>query len=464
MAFSRTSLCSALAFTFSTLCLGSFVVSLDVQAAPVAANDQVASTAQGAAESVTAADQVTAQTAKTDTENSSATEIGAGNASGQGQEQGQESERAPLVGAADSAISSCISSFNETRERVLNANTQSVILHSNANGIAPYIALQSIGENGSHYVLWQSLNGDIKGYALREGKGFDYANNANTPLPLAWHPTLIWDHIFGSDKELKNYSCVLTGRTRVMGKRVSLLRLIPQEGLRYSFLIAKEDESDFPVELSVIDPKGGIVSRLTTMDSRIVVGVEFPISDSIFDRIEQSQQEGWLGQEHPVMAAGNTHSWSALSDDVRAAKPAAIEEAARAAEAGAGKDQAALELVLPSPTVSAGATVSASESQAAKKKKGEPLKAWPELNIPSVYTIIASGQFNQGGSQCFYQEFTDGLTSFRVYRNQRSTTFYPVLSNGSISIVRKNTMRHEYAVVGEVPVTLAEFVLTKIAE
>ena len=167
MAFSRTSLCSALAFTFSTLCLGSFVVSLDVQAAPVAANDQVASTAQGAAESVTAADQVTAQTAKTDTENSSATEIGAGNASGQGQEQGQESERAPLVGAADSAISSCISSFNETRERVLNANTQSVILHSNANGIAPYIALQSIGENGSHYVLWQSLNGDIKGYALR---------------------------------------------------------------------------------------------------------------------------------------------------------------------------------------------------------------------------------------------------------------------------------------------------------
>lgn len=466
MAFSRTSLCSALAFTFSTLCLGSFVVSLDVQAAPVAANDQVASTAQGAAESNIAADQGVAQTAPSNTENSTATESGAGDASGQGQgqEQGQESERAPLVGAADSAISSCISSFNETRERVLNANTQSVILHSNSNGIAPYIALQSIGENGSHYVLWQSLNGDIKGYALREGKGFDYANNANTPLPLAWHPTLIWDHIFGSDKELKNYSCVLTGRTRVMGKRVSLLRLIPQEGLRYSFLIAKEDESDFPVELSVIDPKGGIVSRLTTMDSRIVVGVDFPISDSIFDRIEQSQQEGWLGQEHPVMAAGNTHSWSALSDDVRAAKPAAIEEAARAAEAGAGKDQAALELVLPSPTVSAGATVSASESQAAKKKKGEPLKAWPELNIPSVYTIIASGQFNQGGSQCFYQEFTDGLTSFRVYRNQRSTTFYPVLSNGSISIVRKNTMRHEYAVVGEVPVTLAEFVLTKIAE
>ena len=465
MAFSRTSLCSALAFI---MCLGSLVVSLDVQAEPVAANDQVASTAQGAAESVTAADQKVAQSAQIDTADTTATESGAGDASGQDQGQGTDQVSAPLLGAADSAISSCISSFNETRERVLNANTQSVILHSNSNGIAPYIALQSIGDNGSHYVLWQSLNGDIKGYALREGKGFDYANNANTPLPLAWHPTLIWDHIFGSDKDLKNYSCVLTGRTRVMGKRVSLLRLIPQEGLRYSFLIAKEDESDFPVELSVIDPKGGIVSRLTTMDSRIIVGVDFPISDSIFDRIEQSQQEGWLGQEHPVWDAengsGNGHSWSALSDDVRAAKPAAIEEAARAAEGGSGKDQASLELVLPSPTVSAGATVSASASQAAKQKEGEPLKAWPELNIPSVYTIIASGQFNQGGSQCLYQEFTDGLTSFRVYRNQRSTTFYPVLSNGSISIVRKNTMRYEYAVVGEVPVTLAEFVLTKIAE
>ena len=158
MAFSRTSLCSALAF----MCLGSLVVSLDVQAEPVAANDQVASTAQGAAESVTAADQKVAQSAQIDTADTTATESGAGDASGQDQGQGTDQVSAPLLGAADSAISSCISSFNETRERVLNANTQSVILHSNSNGIAPYIALQSIGDNGSHYVLWQSLNGDIK--------------------------------------------------------------------------------------------------------------------------------------------------------------------------------------------------------------------------------------------------------------------------------------------------------------
>lgn len=400
--------------------------------------------------------------AGTKSEGAEADEAAAASASAAGDDASSAAEPVP---AGDSAIASCISSFNETRSRVLGADTQSVILHSNSNGIAPYITLQSTDDKGSHYVLWQSLNGDIKGYALRNGKGFDYANNANTPLPLAWHPTLIWDHLFGSEKELKNYSCVLTGRTRVMGKRVSLLRLVPQEGLRYSFLLAKEDESDFPVELSLMDPKGGIVSRLTTMDSRIIVGVDFPISDVVFDRIEQSQQEGTLGHEHAYAAAATP--FSAHTGSEQGARHGVLGAGAESqyADDSSEEEPSSLELMLPSPTVSAGATVAATNNSNKGKGavKAQDLKPWPELNIPSVYSIIASGEFTQGGAQCLYQEYSDGITSFRVYRNQRSTNFYPVLSNGSISIVRKNSMSYEYAVVGEVPVTLAEFVLTKIS-
>lgn len=405
--------------------------------------------------------------------------------------------KVPLLDeGADQAFASCLSSFNETRQRILQANTQSVILHSNSNGIAPFIMLQIAAENGSHYVLWQSLNGDIRGYALRDGKGFDYANNANTPLPLSWHPTLIWDNLFGAELKLKNYSCVLTGRTRVMGKRVSLLRFIPQEGLRYSLLLAKEDESDFPVELSLMDPKGGLVSRLTTMDSRIIVGVDFPLADTVFDRIERSQQEGRLGHDSLIFNR-DTDAMVAAS----AASAAASSAASAAALSAGGKNDRrdpAAQLHLPSPTVNAGAAVPASVATAAtassramganasgneamgmdmsradgvsnawaqlQATSRESLKPWPELNIPEVYTIIASGPFAQGGNQCFYQEFSDGITSFRVYRNQRSTNFYPALSNGSISCVRKNTLHHEYAVVGEVPVALAEFVLAKIVD
>ena len=89
---------------------------------------------------------------------------------------------------------------------------------------------------------------------------------------------------------------------------------------------------------------------------------------------------------------------------------------------------------------------------------------WPELNIPSVYTLVAHGKYIEGGPECIYQEYSDGITSFRVYRNKRSSIFYPVLTNGSLSVVRKNSINYEYSVVGEVPVALAEYVLTKIRD
>lgn len=361
---------------------------------------------------------------------------------------------------------SCIDSFNETRSKVLGSNTQSILMLSSPNGISPYITLQTTSDEKRRYILWQTLNGEIRGYALRDGKGFDYTNSANTPLPLSWHPTLIWDNLLSSNKEPRNYSCVLTGRTRVMGKRVSLLRLIPQEGLRYSFMIAKEDESDFPVELTIIDHEGKVASRFTVMDSRIITGVTFPVPDSVFDSVEITEQPN-------IPALNSSLTGSAHSDPVQETENG-LGQAQNLSDRisqqeltsrGRNSDET-IQRSLPAPTESAGATVAGSGTEDGVQQQGLnnalSFKSWPELNIPTVYNIVAEGRFNEGGQECFYQEYSDGLTSFRVYRNRISTIYYPVLTNGTISIVRKQNNSYEYSVVGEVPVSLAEFVLARI--
>lgn len=397
----------------------------------------------------------------------------------------------------DKAVVSCISSFNQTRKRVLEISTQSVILLSNSSGIVPFISLQSPGSKGRHYALWQTLNGDVKGYALRDGKGFDYANSAGTPSPLSWHPTLIWDNIFGSNIPLKNYSCVLTGRTRVMGKRVSLIRLIPQESLRYSFIIAKEDESNFPVELSILDNRGNVASRLTTMDSRIIAGFDFPIGDKVYDRVAKINDDSGSQSDIRSDAADssidngidnssdNIYGLTSINhgtyhDDADATNARMItdkKESSLRDNGSVTKDNSNTGLA---EIISSGekqqdksnSVIPASGSLSGELANGDSQAynsitegvVWPELNIPKVYKMVNAGLFPMAGPQCVYQEFSDGLTSFRVYRNTKSKIFYPVVNNGTLTVFRKNSSSYEYSVVGEVPLNLAEFVLTKISE
>lgn len=321
------------------------------------------------------------------------------------------------IGPIDSNhINKCFDSFKETRARVRDSSTQSVVVLSNPGGIAPFITLQSVGANGRHYTLWQTLNGEIKGYALRDGEGFDYNDSTMTALPLSWHPTFIWDSLFASDKSLNSFSCIFMGRTRVMGKRVSILRLMPQENLRYSYLLAKEDESDFPVELTILDPKGSVIERMTTMDSRSVTSLNFPINDEIFNRFQAE------------------HSQDKANSSTQEGSTGAVK----------------------------GSLSNVNSDKAAEAQNNEDPLPWPELQIPNVYQLVDSGKFAQGGPNCTYQEFSDGITSFRVYKNDPSAVLYPVLTNGTISVVRKKALKYEYSVVGEVPVSLAEYVLTRI--
>lgn len=328
-----------------------------------------------------------------------------------------------------SAENKCMSEFKSMRHRVSGNSSQSVIVQSDSSGINPYVSLHHSDEQGQHYTLWQTLNGDIRGYALRNDRGFDYVGNIMQPLSLNWHPTLIWDKLFASDSNPENYSCVLTGRTRIMGKKVSLLRLVPAEGLRYSYLIAKDDDSDFPVELSVLDSKGNITMRLTTMESRIIIGMDFPISDEVFDSAESKRKEDALKRQEnaelqePVIADRSEGSAGLTVSD-----PAGVNECADGSSCLSRSD------------------------------------IWHELNIPEVFSLSSQGRYPVSGPNCIYQEFTDGLTSFRVYRNDPVTIYYPVLNNTTLTVLRRNTIHYEYTVVGEIPLSLAEFVLNSVAQ
>lgn len=392
---------------------------------------------------------------------------------------GSNGAESAFLESTQDAASLCISSFNETRERVMSGTSQSVIVLSGDGNLLPYLTLQSSNGNGNHYVLWQSLNGDIRGYALRNGKGFDYAGSSIIPTPLSWHPTLIWDNLFGSKKELKNYSCVLTGRTRVMGRKVSLIRLIPQEGLRYSFILAKEDESDFPIELTVVDNKGNVASRLTTMDSRSIGGIDFPIKDIVFDDVEASDFRYINRKNNTKSLNKNIEDASSFDASAMLADKVAISPDSLSSQ---GVDAMSNDPSQPSlgsvESTSAGASLSndGSDSSIIKSvaEQGQELAqsveeqeqqlAWKELNIPNVFNLVAHGKYLEGGPECYYQEYSDGITSFRVYRNKRSSIFYPVLTNGALSIVRKNSLNYEFSVVGEIPVALAEYVLTKVID
>lgn len=372
-----------------------------------------------------------------------------------------------LAEAQESSMSLCWKSFDRTRNQVISSSSQSVIIQTDSKGPIPYVTLHDSDLEGNNYTLWQTLNGDIRGYALKGDIGFDYVNTLSQINPLTWHPTLIWNTLFASKKQLDDYSCVLTGRTRVMGKRVSLIRLVPQEGLRYSYLIAKDDETDFPVELTIADARGFIPMRLTVMESRVIMGMDFPVLNSIFENLEQGQDidSSLLNTIPDLSLSHNTSEFSnSLSQSV--ADKNTLQDQSSLLE---GDEQQNLNQSINSnsladitkPTPAATMTGGVPQNHLIESNLAK-FKPWRELYIPKVFKIIGEGNFSDGGVNCVYQEYSDGLTSFRVYRNDKSTVNFPLLNNATLTIFRKNGAKHEYTVVGEVTVALAEYVLSNI--
>lgn len=97
------------------------------------------------------------------------------------------------------------------------------------------------------------------------------------------------------------------------------------------------------------------------------------------------------------------------------------------------------------------------------KKKQNDLTIWPELTIPKPFTIESEGiQKQADGTELEYQSFTDGMVEFKVYKNSVSSLNIQSATDGTLTVLRRNSVKNEYAVVGEIPLELSAIVLSKI--
>lgn len=279
--------------------------------------------------------------------------------------------------------SSCMDAFNTLRNQYSDSRVQMTVVGSDPTAVVPYVMLH-VGDRDGGFDILEHLNGEIRGYALKGDSGFDYNHDRSVTGPVSWHPTLVWHKLLSKERQLNGYTCIFTGRTRLAGHRVSLLRLVPQDSLRYSYLFAMDDEFKMPVELSVLTPEGAVASRITVLGMRPLSPEEakFPLDEKVFDNF---------------------------------------------------------------------------------KIEDEPLRTgarpWAGLSIPKEFELKGEGQLTVNGAQTAYQTYGDGLVSFRVYRGPRANVLYPALNDGALTVLRKVSGNVEYAVVGEIPLRLAEHVL-----
>lgn len=277
----------------------------------------------------------------------------------------------------------CLYEFNSLRNTLDQNKVQMKTIVSDGLGVNPYLMLKANINNRS-YVIWEQLTGEFQGYALRDLVGFDYNTDRNYTGSLSWHSTHIWDKLFDPSTKIEGYSCVIAGRTRIAGQKASLLKLTPQDGKRYIYVIAKDDETSLPIELITLSPyTGNIISKITSLDTKLIKYIDFPIKDELFDNYE------------------TTDKTTDLSN----------------------------------------------------------VKQLAELNIPSFFKLVDAGTLE---NNVYYQSYSDGLSSFRVYKTQASTNFFPFANKGTVIVFRKIFKNAEYAVVGDIPPELAEFVLSKL--
>ena len=289
--------------------------------------------------------------------------------------------------ASASDVEQCELDFNSLKDTYVNSNIEATVIQSAQSEMEP-LSLVHLNKNGIPYTTWKSLNNEVSGYSIRKNKGFDYNQNRGFVGPLIWHQTLIWDKIFSNESNLNGYDCSILGRTRLAGRKVTVLRLSPVDEIRYGFIVSKDADTNLPVELAVISPNQSVVAKftVTAVHSTAALNLSFP--DETFDRIEKMSK---------------------------------VEES--------------------SPT------------------------AWSELVIPTNFSIKRQGEEESSeGNKISYQIFSDGIVEFKVYKNNKSSLNIVSATDGTLSVMRKNSKFNEYAVVGEIPLDLCSLILSKITE
>ncbi len=179
----------------------------------------------------------------------------------------------------------CLADFEDLRSTYFKSNIDATVIQSVETRAEP-LSLIHLNKGNIDYTTWKSLNNELAGYSLRQDKGFDFNQNRGFIGPLIWHQTRIWDRFFSSRVAVDNYDCSVLGRTRLAGRKVTLMRLSPQDTFGFIFVVAKDADTSLPVELSVISENHNVLAKFTVTAVHSTSTLNVAVPNETFDRIE----------------------------------------------------------------------------------------------------------------------------------------------------------------------------------
>ena len=198
----------------------------------------------------------------------------------------------------------------------------------------------------SHAVSEQSelshliyLNGRPSEYLKRNNEiSFFEAGSDPYTLSGARMPGF-WSAVLGMNLEqvLKSYDPVVTGRNRIAGLPVQVVRLAPKDPSKYGFVLWLEQASGLLLRLDLIDEGGNLVEQFMGVDLRIMPEpsswllaldkVTLPRAVTTEQAYQAPQQElgwapGWLPKgfrvmstdRHPLVGTGEMVDYMMVSD------------------------------------------------------------------------------------------------------------------------------------------------------
>lgn len=180
----------------------------------------------------------------------------------------------------------CVALYDSVKSAYTGRDFEATVIDNDQTQMQLY-ALAHFNKNSVSYTTWKSLNNEIEGYALRQDKGFDYNHNRSYIGPLSWHQTQIWDRIFSKGRNLSGYDCNIIGRTRLAGRKVTVIRMSPVDDVRYSYVISKDDDTSLPVELVVLTPSQIVASKFTVSAVHGASSENLSFPDDTFDRVDK---------------------------------------------------------------------------------------------------------------------------------------------------------------------------------
>ncbi|WP_419599834.1 MucB/RseB C-terminal domain-containing protein [Thiolapillus sp.] len=253
-----------------------------------------------------------------------------------------------------------------------------------------------IGLNGPLESL-SSLTG-VPREVVRDSESITIITNRNGKLHITQQPAagkLSPLKSIQPEKLLQNYRITLGGSVRIAGRPGVVINLVPNDSLRYGYRLTLDKLSALPLDLTVVDDKGNIQSRIMFTDIKI----------TDIDLVSLQDSVGTTGMENPLMLA-NLEANMGNAEITR--KPA-------------------LAPVQPNETV------------------------WDLRSLPSGFDLVRHQKSPQTGLEHFV--FSDGLATVSAYLEPLDSekAFEGYTNLGTVRVLGRRLKDYQLTIVGEVP-------------